>query len=67
MTVAELRKMSVDERLVLMEELWDSLCHDTVSAQSPVWHKEIIEDRMDLITSGKAEYISIQDLKKTDA
>ena len=50
MTVAELKKMSVDERLILMEELWDSLCHDTVSTQSPEWHKEILDDRMNLIS-----------------
>lgn len=64
MTVAELKTMSVDERLVLMEELWDSLCHENVSAQSPEWHKEILDDRIDLINAGKAEYISIQELKK---
>ena len=28
MTITEIKKMSIIERLQAMEELWDSLCHE---------------------------------------
>ena len=58
MTVAEIKEMPVNQRIVLMEELWDTLCHDKVEIKSPPWHKEILDERMELINSGKAEYLS---------
>ena len=65
MTTAELKEMPVNERIILMEELWDTLCHENLDLQSPHWHKEIIDERIELIRSGKAEYISIQELKSS--
>ena len=64
MTIAELKELPVNERIILMEEIWDSLCHENVEIKSPSWHKDILDERMKLISSGKAEYISIKELKK---
>ena len=65
MTTAQLKEMSVDERIILMEEIWDTLCHENVEIESPAWHKDILDERMELINSGKAKYISIEELKRS--
>ena len=42
-TEAEILKMSVKERLDLMEKIWTSLDSDDIPA--PHWHEEILEAR----------------------
>jgi len=63
MTTAEIKNMSTLERLQVMEELWDSLCHDTEEIDSPVWHGDVLENRRKKIESGNAEFLSLEELK----
>lgn len=63
MTIAEISKMSVQERLQTMEALWDSLTHESVEIKSPKWHEEILLARKEKINSGKASFISLDELK----
>ena len=63
MTIIEIKKMSTVERLRVMEELWDALCHEDQEIDSPSWHGDILEERKKKIETGKAEFISIEDLK----
>ncbi len=63
MTTIEIKKMSTIERLQMMEELWDVLCHEEQKIDSPVWHEKVLKERKKKIESGEAEFISIEDLK----
>ncbi|MBT3879693.1 MAG: addiction module protein [Candidatus Scalindua sp.] len=63
MTITEIKKMSIIERLQAMEELWDSLCHEENEIESPGWHKDILESRRKKIKEGEAEFVSLEDLK----
>ncbi len=63
MTITGIKKMSLLERLQAMEELWDSLCHEESEIESPEWHKDMLESRRKKINEGKAEFISLEDLK----
>ncbi len=62
MTIAEISKMSMIERLQTMEAIWDSLLHET-SIKSPEWHEEILSERRKKISSGEAKFKSIEELK----
>jgi len=63
MTIAEISKMTVLERLQAMEALWDSLKHESAEIKSPEWHEEVLSDRKEKIESGHANFISLDDLK----
>ena len=63
MTIAEISKMSVLERLQAMEALWDSLTREPTDVKSPKWHEDILSDRKEKIESGKANFISLEELK----
>ena len=67
MTIAEISKMSVLERLETMEALWDSLTREPVGIKSPKWHEEILSDRKEKIESGDADFISLEELKSKHA
>ncbi len=55
--------MNTIERLQIMEALWDSLLYDESEIESPEWHKNILSERKRKIESGRAEFISIKELK----
>jgi putative addiction module component (TIGR02574 family) len=63
MDTIEIMKMSVVERLQAMESLWDSLLNEESEIESPEWHRDIIEERKRKIENGKAEFISLKELK----
>ena len=63
MITAEIKKMPSADRMLLMEEIWDTLRHDVSEPESPVWHKKTIDDRCSKIKDGRAEFVSINDLK----
>ena len=63
MTTTQIKKMSTIERLQVMEELWDALCHEEQEIKSPAWHGKILKKRKKKIESGEAEFISIDELK----
>ncbi len=41
----EIAKMSVEERVALMEELWASFDRDSLEYPVPAWHKEVLKER----------------------
>jgi putative addiction module component (TIGR02574 family) len=63
MTIAEISKISVLERLQTMEALWDSLTREPTGINSPKWHENILSDRKEKIESGNANFISLEELK----
>jgi len=63
MTIPEVKKMSLEERLQAMEILWDSLTNEEYEIESPGWHKGILKEREKKIRDGKAEFISLEKLR----
>ncbi len=63
MTLTEIKKMSLKERLQTMEALWDSILDEESEIKSPEWHQDILEGRIKSIESGQAELISFEELK----
>ena len=59
-----LDKMSVEEKLKLMEEVWNDLIKKEQELSSPEWHKEILEEREDTLKSGKEILIDWKDAKE---
>jgi hypothetical protein len=63
MTITEIKKMPTIERLRAMEVRWDALCHEDKEIDSPEWHGAILENRRKKIETGKAGFLSIEDIK----
>ena len=57
-------KMSTTDRIQAMEDLWDALTHEKKEIESPAWHEEILNSRRKKIESGKAKFLTIEDLKR---
>jgi len=63
MDTIEIKKMSTIERLQTMEVLWNTILYEDDGIDSPEWHNEILEERKSKIENGKAEFISLKNLK----
>jgi putative addiction module component (TIGR02574 family) len=63
MNTIEISGMTTIERLQTMEVIWDSLIHENLEIESPEWHRDILTARKLNIEEGKAEFISIEELK----
>ena len=63
MTSLEVKKMSLKERLRAMEILWASPIDEECEIESPEWHQDILKEREKKIKDGKAEFISLDELR----
>lgn len=63
MNTIEIKRMSIIERLRMMEAIWDSLLYDEAEIESPEWHQDILAERKKKIKNGEAEFVSINELK----
>jgi putative addiction module component (TIGR02574 family) len=48
----DLRTLPVDDRLKLIEDLWDSIDADTATLPLPDWHRDEIDRRLDALNAG---------------
>ena len=56
--------MPVAERLQIMEQIWESLCQEDQTIESPSWHEGILNDRKKKIDSGEAKFLTLDQLKE---
>jgi hypothetical protein len=59
-----LDKMTVEEKLRLMDELWEDLSRDPDKIESPEWHRDELKKREARIASGQAKFMDGEKAKK---
>ncbi len=59
-----LDKMTVREKLRVMEEIWEDLSRDPGNVKSPDWHKQALKEREARIASGQAKFRDWEQAKK---
>ncbi len=64
MSITEIQRMTVRERLEVMEQIWDSLHREKIEPVSPHWHEGILQKRKEIMDSPDARYLSIKELRE---
>jgi len=59
-----LDKMTVSEKLLAIELLWDDLCRSPDDVPSPEWHKAILAEREKKVVDGDASFSDLNEAKK---
>ncbi len=59
-----LDQMTVEEKLRAMEAIWRSLSKQDDQVPVPDWHKQLLDERERQIDSGKAKFISLEEMKE---
>ncbi|MEI6176813.1 MAG: addiction module protein [Verrucomicrobiota bacterium] len=55
--------MSSSERMETMELLWQSFAKEGIDYPSPDWHGKVLAERSAIIDSGKASWLSVDELQ----
>lgn len=63
-TDISLDKMTVAEKLALMERLWDDLSRQPENVPSPRWHGDVLAVRMAAVRDGRTDFVDWDDAKR---
>ena len=63
-TNLQIDQMTVAEKLRVMEELWDDLRTRAEGVPVPQWHKDLLDERQQLIETGEAKFDNWDSAKK---
>jgi len=55
--------MSSTERMEAMELLWESFSSEGIDYPSPEWHGKLLAERSEIIDSGKAIWLSVDEVQ----
>ncbi len=58
-----LKEMTLEEKFMTIEMVWDDIYHNSPNFKSPSWHKKILEERDKKIASGEDKLIDWDDAK----
>jgi putative addiction module component (TIGR02574 family) len=61
---SELNKLSIEDRMILLEKIWSSLKQESDALESPAWHEDILSERRRKIKSGEADIVPIEKLRR---
>ncbi|AUB81083.1 addiction module protein [Candidatus Thiodictyon syntrophicum] len=59
-----LAALSVEEKIQVMESLWDDLCHRADDLESPSWHADILAQRAADIAQGTEQFTDWESAKR---
>mgnify|MGYP001153993312 FL=1 len=51
-----LNKMTINEKLRAIEEIWEDLLRDSENVPSPAWHADVLSAREQRIRDGKSHF-----------
>jgi hypothetical protein len=59
-----LASLALEEKLQLMESLWDDLCRQDNGIESPSWHKDILAKRESAVAQGTEQLMDWEAAKR---
>ncbi|MCT7491873.1 addiction module protein [Aliarcobacter cryaerophilus] len=64
MGIDEIKNLDINQRLNLIDMIWQTLENQEKDIESPTWHKDILEKRLEKIEKNDVKYISLDELKR---
>ncbi len=63
-TQFNLDKMSISEKLTVINEIWDNLLQESASIPSPAWHKDVLSARSARVNAGISQFRNLGSVKQ---
>ncbi len=60
----EIKQLSREEKLRVMEAIWEDLSTENELIESPEWHKDALQETERRLSSGQEKIMEWQDAKK---
>ncbi len=62
--LAEIQDLPLHEKLRMMEALWDGIAPQEAELEIPQWHKDLLDEREQLVQDGKANFTDWETAKQ---
>ena len=62
--IMEIKQLSREEKLRVMEAIWEDLSSEEQSLQSPAWHKSALQETEQRVHSGHEQILDWKEAKK---
>ncbi|MGI5868168.1 MAG: addiction module protein [Kiritimatiellia bacterium] len=59
-----LQKMSVTEKLQMIEEIWADLVRNPADVPAPAWHGDVLRVREQRVADGTARFLEVEEAKR---
>ena len=63
MSINDIKKMPIQERMQLMEVLLESFSSDEETMKSPEWHKDVLKERAIILEQDAVKMYTLAELK----
>jgi hypothetical protein len=62
--ILEIKQMSREEKLRVMEAIWEDLSGEDQSIQSPAWHESLLQETEQRVQSGQEKILDWKEAKR---
>lgn len=59
-----LKRMTLAQKMEVLERVWDSVREQENKLESPAWHGEVLAERQQLVEEGKATFAPWDEVKE---
>lgn len=63
MSINDIQNMSQEEKIYLMEQLWNNLTQNENNIESPNWHKTILDERIKKYQNNELKTFTLDEIK----
>ena len=63
MSITEIKQLPLNEKLQIMEAIWEDLRANPDGVPVPVWQKQLLDQRRKALEEGKEEVLEWDDVK----
>jgi len=63
-TVIQIEKMSLKQKLQIMETLWESISHHEGEFTSPAWHEQALRETETKLAAGQEKIVDWEEAKR---
>jgi putative addiction module component (TIGR02574 family) len=63
MGIAEIKKLPLNEKLQIMEALWDDLKHNAESLPATEWQMKLLDERQEAVERGEEKILEWDEIK----
>ncbi|MCG3147588.1 MAG: hypothetical protein PCFJNLEI_01028 [Verrucomicrobiae bacterium] len=65
MSIAEIQRLPLSEKLQIMEAIWDDLRARAEELPVPDWHKNLLDARQTAVAEGREKVLDWDDVKRS--
>jgi putative addiction module component (TIGR02574 family) len=64
LTQVDIERMTIPQRMEVIDRLWASIVQSGEDVPSPAWHEDVLKERVAHVKSGKAKFYTLEEARQ---